>query len=170
MECEHFDGTHIRGVNYYGINCIGNLSTTGTKQFKIPHPILENKSLIHNSVESPRVENLYRGIKQLINGKCEINIDTDCNENGGLTEGTFESFNRHSQLFLQNHNTFDRLKGIITGNKISVRCEDVTANYEINWMVISERCDKNIMEATTTDENGRLLCEVENTDTGAEKA
>jgi len=37
-------------------------------------------------------------------------------------------------------------------------------------MVISERCDKNIMEATTTDENGRLLCEVENTDTGAEKA
>jgi len=170
LECEHFDGTHIRGVNYYGINCIGNLSTTGTKQFKIPHPILENKSLIHNSVESPRVENLYRGIKQLINGKCEINIDTDCNENGGLTEGTFESFNRHSQLFLQNHNTFDRLKGIITGNKISVRCEDVTANYEINWMVISERCDKNIMEATTTDENGRLLCEVENTDTGAEKA
>jgi len=36
-------------------------------------------------------------------------------------------------------------------------------------MVISERCDKNIMETTTTDENGRLLCEVENTDTGVEK-
>jgi hypothetical protein len=166
--CEHFDGVHIRGVNYYGVKCIGNLSVTGTKQFKIPHPILENKSLVHNSVESPRVENLYRGIKQLINGKCEINIDTDCNENGGLTEGTYQSFNRHSQLFLQNHNTFDRLKGIITGNKINVICEDDTANYEINWMVISERCDKNIMETTTTDDNGRLLCEVENTDTGAE--
>jgi hypothetical protein len=170
LECEHFDGLHIRGTYYYGINCQGNLSTTGTKQFKIPHPILENKSLVHNSVESPRVENLYRGIKQLINGKCEINIDTDCNENGGLTEGTYQSFNRHPQLFLQNHNTFDRLKGIITGNRINVICEDDTANYEINWMVISERCDKNIMETTTTDDNGRLLCEVENTDTGAENA
>jgi hypothetical protein len=137
-----------------------NLSVSGTKQFKIPHPILKNKSLVHSCIESPRVENLYRGIKQLINGTCEINIDTDCNENGGLTEGTYESFNRHSQLFLQNHNTFDRLKGIITGNRINVICEDDTANYEINWMVISERCDKNIMETTTTDDNGRLLCEV----------
>ena len=77
---------------------------------------------------------------------------------------------RVSQLFLQNHNTFDRLKGIITGNIINVICEDDTTNYEINWMVISERCDKNIMETTTTDDNGRLLCEVENTDTGVENA
>jgi len=46
-----------------------------------------------------------------------------------------------------------------------VICEDDTANYENNWMVISERCDNNIMETTSTDDNGRLLCEVENTDT-----
>ena len=118
--------------------------------------------MLHSCIESPRVEKLYRGIKKLINGKCEINIDTDCNENGGMTEGTFERFNRHTQLFLQNHNTFDRLKGIITGKKISVISEDVIANHEINWMVISERCDKNIIEDTTTDENGRLKCEVEN--------
>ena len=59
-----------------------NLSVSGTKQFKIPHLILENKNLVHSCIESPRVDNLYRGIKQLINGKCEINIDTDCNENG----------------------------------------------------------------------------------------
>jgi len=121
-------------------------------------------------VESPKVEKLYREIKQLINGKCKINIDTDCNENNGLTQGTFKSFNRHTQLFLQNRNTFDRLKGTIIGNQISVICEEDTANYEINWMVIRERCDNNIMKATTTVENRRLLCEVENTDTDAEKA
>jgi len=132
VKCERIDVMHMRGNNYYGIDCQGNLSVTGTKQFKIPHPILENKSLVHNSVKSPRVENLYRGIKQLINGKCEINMDTDCHENGGLPEGTYQSFNRHSQLFLQNHNTFDRLKVVISGNKINVICEDDTANYEIN--------------------------------------
>jgi hypothetical protein len=162
VKCERLDAQHIRGSNFYDVEVLGYLTVTGTKQFKISHPILENKFLLHSCIESPRVENLYRGIKQLINGKCEINIDRDCNENGGLTEGTYESFNRHSQLFLQNHNTFDRLKGIITGNRINVICEDDTANYEINWMVISERCDKNIIEATTTDENGRLKCEVEN--------
>jgi len=77
-----------------------NLSTSGTKNFKIPHPILENKSLIHSCIECPRIENLYRGKKELINGKCQINIDTDCNENGGMSEGTFEKIFKYSSIII----------------------------------------------------------------------
>jgi hypothetical protein len=46
-----------------GVNVVGDLSATGTKSFKIDHPLdPANKYLFHFAVESPEVLNQYSGV------------------------------------------------------------------------------------------------------------
>jgi hypothetical protein len=141
-----------------------NLQASGTitgasKNFNIPHPLdTENKRLIHSSIEGPRYDLIYSGIVQLVNGSVIVNIDTDSSEYP-MTEGTFEALCRNHRIFLQNNETFDRVKGHITAANLIIECENLSSSAYINWMVVSERKDNNIVNSKYTDNNGYLIPE-----------
>lgn len=50
------------------------LSTFGTKTFVIPHPIDENKYLVHGTLEGPEAGVYYRDEAQLVNGVAHIEL------------------------------------------------------------------------------------------------
>ena len=137
----------------------GTLSTNYGKQFKITHPLDSNLWLYHSSIECPRNDNIYRGEAIIKNGYVEVNIDKECNTTGGMIEGTFKKLNKNSQLFLQNNDTFDNVKGNIDNNIIKIYCENKNKDIKVNWIVIGERDDDEIKKLEITDKNGCLICE-----------
>jgi hypothetical protein len=147
-------GTGVVAVN-------GNLTATGTKSWRIKHPILENKDLIHVCIESPRADNLYRGRKQLINGECEVNLDLECNTTGGMTEGCFVLINKNIQVFVNNNETFDSVVGSVVGNKLTIRSDNVNALCFVDWLVIGERNDDEIINNLSTSSTGSVIVEID---------
>jgi len=140
------------------LDVVGNISAT-VKPFKIQHPLDNSKSLYHGNIECPRYDNLYRGRATIINGICVVDIDSECNDTGGLIEGTFEALNTDSQLYLQNNQTFDNVKGTIENGKIHIECENTEDEITINWIVIAERKDADVVKLNNTDSNGKMICE-----------
>jgi hypothetical protein len=148
-------------IMYDDVRVQGNFSVSGgTKSWRIKHPILEGKDLIHACIEAPRADNLYRGRKQLINGECEVNIDLECNTTGGMTDGTFELINKNIQVFVNNNETFDRVIGKIVGNKLNIKCENINADCYIDWLVIGERNDDD-MNGCYSSTEGSIIVEIE---------
>ena len=136
----------------------GNISGS-TKSFKIQHPLNNDFSLYHGNIECPRYDNIYRGRATIVGGTCIVDIDKECNDVGGLIEGTFEALNTDSQLYLQNNQTFDNVKGTIENGKIHIECENTEDEITINWIVIAERKDANLLKLNNTDTAGKLICE-----------
>jgi alpha-tubulin suppressor-like RCC1 family protein len=147
------------------LHVIGNTQSTtysaNSKTFKIEHPLKINKWLYHGCLEAPRFDNIYRGKKLVTEGKAEVDIDTECNTTGGMTPGTFPILNTNTQLFLRNNQTYDRVKGKISGSTIRIECENTTDDIEIDWMVVGERHDEHVINTTLTDSDGNLICEHE---------
>jgi hypothetical protein len=146
------------------LHVVGNVSLTGdyvalTKSFKIVHPLDTNKWLYHGCVEGPRFDNIYRGKKKVINGICEVDIDKECNDTGGMTQGTFMSLNMKYQVYIQNTKTFDGVNGNIINGKLIIKCENTKDEIDVNWLVIGERHDKNIINNKLTNNIGNLICE-----------
>jgi hypothetical protein len=141
----------------------GDISSTSlvanAKNFKIAHPLGLNKSLYHGCVESSRFDNIYRGKKKVINGTCEVDIDNECNTSGGMTSGTFMALNSNFSLYVRNNKTYDRVYGIINGSKITINCENIADEIEIDWLVIGERQDKYVINVPMTTNIGSLICE-----------
>ena len=130
-----------------------------SKSFKIEHPVVSNMYLYHGCVEGPRFDNIYRGKKLVIDGYCEVDIDSECNSTGGMTPGTFEALNDDPQLYLQNNQTFDKVRGYIENGKIKIFCINTTENIMVDWLVIGERRDKDVIKNAITNANGKLICE-----------
>jgi hypothetical protein len=134
---------------------IGSLNVTSgfsaaNKQFKIKHPVNENKWLYHTSIEAPRADLIYRGHIQLENGSGSCLIDSVSR----MSDGTFESLTKNSQLFLQNENGFDKVRGNVISGSISVISENINSNDVISWMVVAERKDEDILNSPLYDSNG----------------
>ena len=136
----------------------GDITATD-KNFKIYHPLGYNKWLYHSSIEAPRYDNIYRGKKTIINGVATVNIDKECNETGGMSQGTFVALNRNPQLYLRNNKTFDKVKGEIIDGNIKIYSENTKDKIEIDWMVMAERQDNNIKQSLLTNNDGNLICE-----------
>ena len=139
----------------------GTMSASGSKNWQIMHPILKNKYLIHACIEGTRADNIYRGRKQLIDGKCVVNIDLECNTTGGMYEGTFELINKNVQLYVVNNETYDRVVGKINGNKLTIKCENDKAGCFIDWLVIGERCDEGMINNSLTAPDGSIIVELD---------
>jgi hypothetical protein len=134
---------------------VGSLDVTSgfsaaNKQFKIQHPVNENKWLYHTSIEAPRADLIYRGHIQLENGSGSCLIDSSSR----MSDGTFESLTKNSQLFLQNENGFDKVRGNVISGSISVISENINSNDVISWMVVAERRDEDILNSPLYDSNG----------------
>jgi len=139
---------------------IGSLNIAGgfsanNKQFKIEHPLNENKWLYHTSTESPRADLIYRGTIQLENGEGSMSIDSASN----MTIGTFDVLTKNPQLFLQNNETFDRVKGYVESGSVYVNCENSDSNVKIDWTVIAERNDAEMLKSPLYDKNGNYKTE-----------
>jgi hypothetical protein len=126
----------------------------GSGTFKIAHPI-STGSLYHSFIEGPKCDLIYRGTTTLTNGVADINIDSVSN----MTEGTFVALTQDPQLFLQNTNGWEPLKGSISGNILSIECKSTSSVDNVSWMVVAERADDFIKNWNLTDENGHLIPE-----------
>jgi hypothetical protein len=133
----------------------------GSGTFDIKHPILPDKRLVHSFIEGPRCDNIYRGEVQLVDGLAIVNLDKDCVKQSdcAMTEGTFEALCANPMVYLQNNETFDRVKGTINGNKLHIICENTNSSAKINWLVIGERKDQFIKSWERTNNEGYLITE-----------
>ena len=135
----------------------GTLSkSSGT--FKIDHPLPEKRdthNLVHSFIEGPRMDNIYRGHIHLVNGLAEINLDTQFN----MTEGTFIALNRDISVFTTNEDDWDNVRGKVTGNILTIECQNTESTALISYLVIGERQDKHAKESYITDMDGRLITE-----------
>ena len=73
-----------------------------------------------------------------------------------MDEGTFEALCDNPQIFLQNNQSFDRVRGVIAGATLTITCESQAA-VEIEWMVIAERADPFIKQWDRTNPDGYLV-------------
>ncbi len=138
---------------------VDGIFIANAKNFKIDHPIVNNMHLYHACIEGPRFDNIYRGKKVIVNGYCEVDIDTECNNTGGMIPGTFVALNTDYQLYLQNNQTFDKVKGYIEDGKIKINSLNTTDNILVDWLVIGERQDRGIIKSSLTNAKGKLICE-----------
>jgi hypothetical protein len=130
--------------------------------FDIPHPLLPPPArLVHSFIEGPRCDLIYRGSVKLINGTANVNIDSDCTSNSAhaMTQGTFVSLCSNPIYYLQNSTSFDRIRGNINDNILTIICENNTSSDLINWMVVAERSDPFVKHWDRTDPNGALIPE-----------
>lgn len=137
----------------------GSLSK-GSGSFKIDHPLPEKANshfLVHSFIEGPQADLIYSGRVQLQNGSATINIDTHSN----MTEGTFIVLCRDIRCFTTNETSWDAVRGSVSGNILTIECQNPTSNATVSWMVIGERQDKHMLETEWTDESGKVIVEPE---------
>ena len=137
---------------------IAGALSKGSGSFKIDHP-LESKTdthhLVHSFIEGPQADLIYRGKVDLVNGSATINIDTVA----GMTEGTFVELNREIQCFTSNESDWDAVKGSVSGNILTIECQNTSSTATVSWMVIGERQDSHMYDTEWTDENGKVIVE-----------
>jgi hypothetical protein len=167
---ENTSETILFGVNGSTGNAVisGNLAVTGSISkgsgtFDIQHPLSanENDRLVHSFIEGPRCDLIYRGSVALVSGSATVNLDSDCVESVGsaMTQGTFVALNKNAMTYLQNNESFDRVKGSISGNILTITCENASSTDTIVWMVVGERQDAFIGTWDRTDVGGSLITE-----------
>jgi hypothetical protein len=65
--------------------------------------------------------------------------------------GTFDAPTRDRQLYLQNNNSFDRVIGRIESGSVYAQSENTNSNTEIDWLVVAERCDSELLNSKIYD-------------------
>jgi hypothetical protein len=110
----------------------GNLTVTGTKNFKIDHPLdPENKYLHHAAIESSEVLNIYSG-----------NVTTD--ENGEAVVSLPEWFEAINQDFRYQLTVVGQFAQAIVASKIKdnrFQIKTNAAQVEVSWQVTGIRSD-----------------------------
>ena len=139
------------------INCTGTLSK-GSGSFKIDHPLANmsnTHNLYHSFIEGPQADLIYRGKVDLENGSASINLDTVSK----MTSGTFEALNRNVQCFTSNESDWDAVKGSVSGNILTISCQNTSSTATVSWLVIGERKDKHMYDTNWTDDDGFVIPE-----------
>ena len=146
-------GTTITGT----LDVSGALSK-GSGSFKIDHPLEAKKDthhLVHSFIEGPQADLIYRGTVDLSSGSATINIDTAA----GMTDGTFVVLCRDVQCFTTNEDSWDLVKGSVSGNTLTITSQNSSSTATISWLVIGERKDEHMIETGWTDSQGRVIVE-----------
>jgi len=132
----------------------GNLNVNGVKNFRINHPLDENKYLVHTSVEAPRADLIYRGTVQLVAGTAAITLD----EEYGLIPGTWEELCRNPQVWVTSVDGWELCKGSVVDGVLTIQAKDPACVETVSWLVVAERQDE-VMYTYGHDEDGRPLLE-----------
>jgi hypothetical protein len=146
------------GGTFNGHVSCESIAVSGSKSFKIPHPVREGFDLVHAAVEGPTVDLLYRG-QVWVHDFAFVNIDAAA----GMAAGTFERIARNPQVFLSiADGPWHVVRGHVAGAGLSIDALALTEDKGcmVNWMVLAERMDPSIVASDMTDASGRLLVEV----------
>ena len=147
----------IRGDGDITIN---NALSKGSGSFRIDHPLpakTDTHHLVHSFIEGPKCDLIYRGSATLSAGQATVNLDTA----SAMSEGTWVLLCRDEQCFTSNETGWSSVRGTVSGNILSIECDDTTSVDTISWMVVAERHDTHIMAALWTDNDGRPIVELE---------
>lgn len=142
----------------------GSLNATGTKNFKIPHPVIPHAKLIHSAVEAPRMDLIYRGRATLQQGRGFVCIDKECNMTGGMTTGTFQCLVKNAQVFVCNNESWVPVMASldVAHGALAIYAKEDDCNVTVDWMVIGERNDIGTHALSHTDHTGSLVVEPRN--------
>jgi hypothetical protein len=149
--------TDLIAISPSVVNVVGTF-TAGTKTFQIPHPLPELKDthhLIHGCLEGPRLDLIYRGTINLVDGAATVDLD----DAAGMTAGTWVLLCRDAQVFTTNETGWSPVRGTVGGSTLTIECEEDTCTDTISWMVVAERQDQHILDTDWTDEDGRPILE-----------
>ena len=113
--------------------------------------------LIHTFVESPQANNIYRGKVDLVDGTATVNLDTVST----MTSGTFAALNREIHVYTTNESDWDAVKGSVSGNTLTINCQNASSTATVSWLVIGERQDQHMIDTDWTDSNGKVIVERE---------
>jgi hypothetical protein len=134
-------GTTNRDITVRDLTAVDIVSTTlsvsSTKNFNIPHPVVEGKRLIHACIETARADNIYMGSVVLVNGKAEVDLDAV----NGMTSGTFVALNKDIRVFTTNESDWDAVKGKVEGSTLRIECQNGVSNAKVSWLVAGTRRD-----------------------------
>ena len=151
-------GTQSMLIDASGNVTIAGSLSKGSGSFKIDHPLESKKDthhLVHSFVEGPQADNIYRGVVALENGSATINLDTV----SGMTEGTFAALNTNTSCFTSNETDWDSVKGSISGNTLTISCQNTSSTATVSWLVIGERHDQHMKDTDWTDSDGKVIVE-----------
>jgi hypothetical protein len=145
---------HVMGGNFQ----VSGSITKGSGSFRIDHPLEAKKDthdLVHSFTEAPQADLIYRGTATLSSGTATVNIDTAA----GMTEGTFILLCGDVQCFTTNESNWDAVKGSVSGNTLTVTCENSSSTATVSWLVIGERKDQHMIDTEWTDSEGHVVVE-----------
>ncbi|MCC7433273.1 MAG: hypothetical protein IT363_01210 [Methanoregulaceae archaeon] len=132
------DGKAVVGqASGYGVYSFGPLGATGTKSFRIDHPLdPENRYLLHYSTESPTPQNFYSGnVKTNAQGKAWVELPSYFAEINA---------NFKYQLTVVDDNESDTFVHVKVGRKIARNRFLIMSsepNVEVSWRVEADRND-----------------------------
>jgi hypothetical protein len=140
----------------------GNLTADGTKSFRIDHPLMpDTHKLVFYATEGPRADCLFRGSVDLVAGSATVDIDAVSLQ----TDGTFDALTRDPQIWVQNTTGWDAVRGTLSGNTLTIACQDETSTDTVHWLIVADRYDTHMQTNMTTDPTtGRPLVEYEKPD------
>tara|TARA_R110001606_G_scaffold14551_1_gene61225 strand:- start:4 stop:753 length:750 start_codon:yes stop_codon:yes gene_type:complete len=137
---------------------VGGALSKASGSFKIDHPLESKKDthhLVHSFVEAPQADLIYRGTATLSSGTATVNLDTVA----GMTEGTYVLLNTNSSCFTSNETDWDAVKGSVSGNVLTINCQNDSSTATVSWLVIGERQDQHMIDTDWTDADGKVIVE-----------
>ena len=152
------NGAYRFTIDHNGAVSVAGSFSKGSGSFKIDHPLPAKKDthhLVHSFVEAPQADNIYRGTVTLSGGTATINLDTV----SGMTEGTYVLLNTNTSCFTSNETDWDAVKGSVSGNILTINCQNSSSTATVSWLVIGERHDQHMKDTEWTDDNGKVIVE-----------
>lgn len=67
-------GTYMQFDASFNANFYGTITATGAKNFRIPHPLIDGKDLLHSCLEGPEIAVFYRGEVTTRDGKAQVTL------------------------------------------------------------------------------------------------
>jgi hypothetical protein len=76
-----------------------------------------------------------------------------------MHENTFQALCRDAQVHVSNNESFERVRGTMSGAELTIVSESVTSTITVDWMVVAERKDTVVRAWDKTNSDGRLITE-----------
>ena len=152
------NGAYRFTIDHNGAVSVAGSFSKGSGSFKIDHPLPAKKDthhLVHSFVEAPQADLIYRGTATLSSGTATVNLDTVA----GMTEGTYVLLNTNSSCFTSNETDWDAVKGSVSGNTLTITCQNSSSTATVSWLVIGERHDQHMIDTEWTDDSGKVIVE-----------
>ena len=139
-------------TNVLGALSVSGALSKGSGSFRIAHPILEGKDLVHSFIEGPRADLIYRGTVTLAGGTATVNLDSEY----GLAPGTWNALCRNPQVWVTSDTGWTQCRGSVSNGVLTINAKTSTCTETVSWLVVAERQDAHMYNTDWTDENSFL--------------